>query len=290
MPVQIFNWFNRSYPQNFMLKKPFIGTLIFLASCFIFIIIYKPLNTHESRFFNYTLTMAAYCCALSFPLIVLVKILKKFRYFSKEHEWTIAKEIISILIILAGMGISVYFMAFLFEQPSDRWNLPTFFDSLESAFLVGMIPFLFFTILNYRYLNVIDFVQDNNPAIPSFNPEQPEQMVRIESKLKKEELSFYPDQLIYTEADGNYVVFYLIVENKIRKEIIRNSISNIEQQLLPIPFIIRTHRAFIVNVKSVRARKGNTLGYHLKLAGIESEIPVSRQNTQKFNLLLKQYR
>ena len=103
-------------------------------------------------------------------------------------------------------------------------------------------------------------------------------------------MKFYSGQLIFAESDGNYVIFHLNVDNQIRKKTIRNSIGNIEQQLSSIQYYMRTHRAFIVNVKQVISQKGNTLGYRLKFNGIDTVIPVSRQKTRDFDQLLKQYR
>ena len=148
----------------------------------------------------------------------------------------------------------------------------------------------FFTAINYRYLFVSESVQSYSQPSGSLRPRQPEELVQIGSRLKKEELSFYPSQFVFAESEGNYVVFHLNSDDKIRKVMIRNSITEIEQQLSPVAFIMRTHRAYIVNVKKVRSRNGNSLGYHLKLYGSDVEIPVSRQNTQAFNQLLKQFR
>jgi DNA-binding LytR/AlgR family response regulator len=118
----------------------------------------------------------------------------------------------------------------------------------------------------------------------------PEDKIQIVSKLKKEELSFFPHDFLYAESDGNYVVFHLVVEQKEYTVLIRNSLNEIEQQLSGINYFSRIHRAFIVNVKKVSSKKGNTMGYRLKLYGSEAEIPVSRQNVQSFDLLLKQFR
>jgi DNA-binding LytR/AlgR family response regulator len=85
------------------------------------------------------------------------------------------------------------------------------------------------------------------------------------------------------------VIFYLKRNNLVKKEIIRNSINNIEQQLSGIPYFLRTHRAFIVNLKKVISRQGNTLGYLIELTGTEIKIPVSRNNTATFNRLSAQY-
>lgn len=137
---------------------------------------------------------------------------------------------------------------------------------------------------------VTDIEKNFKPDIDTSSSQQSEKLIEISSQLKKEELSFYPGQLIFAESDGNYVIFHLKMNNQIRKKTIRNSIGNIEQQISAIPFYMRTHRAFIVNVRHVSSQKGNTLGYHLKFNGIDSVIPVSRQKTRDFDNLLKQYR
>jgi DNA-binding LytR/AlgR family response regulator len=72
----------------------------------------------------------------------------------------------------------------------------------------------------------------------------------------------------------------LISGDKVQKKVIRNSITDVEQQLAHIPYLARTHRAFIVNLKKIKSKKGNSLGYRLRLQGTEAEIPVSRNNTR----------
>jgi hypothetical protein len=289
--TRISRFLNNRYPQNFILKNPFIGVIIFLAFCFLFVIIYKPLKTHETQFFNFPVTMAVYCFVSSLSIFGLIKILKSINYFSDKKEWSFIKEIISIILMLFGMGVVIYLLAFLMEPPANRYNLKTFLDSCINAFLVGIIPFGFFTVVNYRHLFVSELTEDircTDNHLPSSGPS--EELIQISSRLKKEELSFYPSQFIYAESDGNYVVFYLSEEDRVKKEVIRNSISDIEQQLSAFPFFARTHRAFIVNLKKIISKKGNTLGYRLKLSDIDSEIPVSRQNTHSFDKLLKQYK
>jgi hypothetical protein len=256
---------------------------------FAFVTVYKPLKIQGARSFSLEFTMAVYSFSMSIPVIGIVKILKRIRYFSNVHEWTFLKEVISIALIMLGMGITLYLTGFIMEIPAHRWNLSTFFSSFMYAFLIGIIPFTFFSLLNFRYLFVTDTVQDFKPGSNPSVTKQPEECVRIESQLKKEELSIYPSQLVYAESDGNYVFFYLIVNDQFRKRIIRNSISNIEHQLSEFPFIMRTHRAFIVNIKQVISKKGSTLGYRLKLNGTNAEIPVSRQNTRKFDQIIKRY-
>lgn len=288
MNSRINKWLNYNYPQNYILRNPFRGTLIIAIFVFGFTSLYKPFNVHATRALSFEATMACYSFLSGIFVYLAVKILKTFKYFSNDKDWTILKEFLSDFIILFVLGMAIYLLGFLIETSGKRWNIFTFLNSLEGAFLIGIIPLSFFTAINYRYLftPIISCNELNTEAGLGNLP--PEDLIQISSQLKKEDLSFYPSEFIYAESDGNYVIFYLNKDNLVKKEIIRNSINNIEQQLSQIPYFLRTHRAFIVNLKKVRSKQGNTLGYIIKLTG-DIKIPVSRTNTNTFNRLFAEY-
>jgi len=284
MTTRFYSWLTQRYPQNYIFRKPYVGSCIFMALCFTFTLIYKPVQQHYAPLVSYAFSILIYSIASAIPIILCAKLLRKIPCFSKEEEWTFLKEIVAVVLTLIALGIGAYFVAFAVEPPAPRWNWSTFFDSCLNAFLIGIIPFGVFTATNFRYLF------GSPMAEAFFNPseaEPNEHLIQIDSTLKKEELSFYPGQFIYALSDGNYVIFFLETDNRIQKKSIRNSISNIEQQLSGIPHFMRTHRAFIVNLEKVRSKKGNSLGYQLKLSGTDTEIPVSRQNTGRFNQLMQ---
>src|ERR1035437_2909824 len=283
-------WLNIKYPQNYIIRNPFQGALIIALIIFGFAILYKPLNTHAARTLSYAATMAFYCFLSGIFIFLSVKILKTVKYLSNSEEWNIFKELLSVFIVLFVLGIAIYLLGFLIEPTAKRWNISTFLNSFKGAFLTGIFPLTFFTAINYRFLfwQSVKYNEENNATTGSENLPH-ENLIQISSQLKKEELNFYPSQFMYAESDGNYVVFYLNKNNLVKKEIIRNSINNIEQQLSEIPYFLRTHRAFIVNLKKVRNKQGNTLGYQIKLSDSEFKIPVSRKNTDIFNKLLAQY-
>jgi LytTr DNA-binding domain len=283
-------WFKIKYPQNFIIKNPFTGTLLIALFVFGFAVLYKPFNAHAAKALNFDATMAVYSFLSGFFIFLCILILKTFRYFSDSSVWNIFKELLSVFIVLVALGIAIYLIGFIIEPAAYRLKISTFLNSLKAASLTGIIPLFFFTASNYRYL-LSESVSQINDEIARQGSEQQsaEDLIQISSQLKKEELSFYPSQFLYAESDGNYVVFYLSVNSQLKKEIIRNSINNIEEQLSGIPYILRIHRAFIVNLKKVRSRQGNTLGYLLKLNESEFKIPVSRKNTKVFNNLLALY-
>lgn len=276
-----------SFPQNFIIRHPLYGAGVIAVFTLVFALLYKPLGAHASRYLGYELTMAAYALISGTTLFVLVHLLVRVEYFSKQAEWTLGKEVLAIIILLFGMGVTIYLAAFIIEEPANRWNLPTFLNSVTSAFLIGILPFLFFTLVNYLRMTSPETTYKQGEVPDAVSPA--EELVQITSQLKKESLSFYPSRLIYAESESNYVNFYLLNDDKIQKKVIRNSITDIEQQMAHIPYLCRTHRAFIVNLKYIRSKKGNSLGYRLRLLGIDAEIPVSRNNTQNFSKLFSQY-
>lgn len=277
----------KRYPQNLILRKPLVGTIILTLIWFAFITLYRPLGVKAARL-NLVLTMAAYSLIQGIFIYTAASLLKRIPFFSKESDWTIIKEALSVILMLLFVGVVIYFAGFIVEPPSQRWNIATFLDSMEKGMLIGVIPLGFFTLINYRYL----FVEETEQEFSRLNLQQStthdEELIRISSQLKKEDLSFYPSQFIYCESNGNYVVFHMLVEGQEIKKMIRNSINNIEQQLSHTLYIMRIHRAFIVNLKMVARKKGNTLGYQLQINNTDAEIPVSRNNTKNFDNRMKQ--
>jgi hypothetical protein len=279
---------DKRFPQNFIVRKPFMGALLLMTFTFAFLALYKPLNVRAARSFSIEFTMAAYCLIMAVTVAGSVKLLKMISYFSREEEWTILKELLSIPVILTVMGITVYFAGFFIESPGpSRLNISTFLNSVAMTCLIGIVPFGFFTLINYRYIFSAGFIEYYNQLNTKPGPDLSDTLIIIASQLKKEELRFYPSQLVYAESDGNYVVFTLEVDGQIQKKMVRNSISNIENQLTVIPYFIRTHRAFLINAKKLQSKKGSTLGYRLLLAGSDKEIPVSRNNVREFDNKVK---
>lgn len=282
-------WLTKEFPQNYIIRKPLSGSLIIALFFFIFVVFYKPLAAHKSMGISYAATMAIYGLIAAAAVFGFIKLIKNTGIFSEKNKWTFLKEVTSILMILLSLGLVIYLAGFLLEPPAERWNLSTFLDSLTRAILVGIIPFTFFTALAYhQWLNQRTLTHRPGPEeVAQAFPE--EEMIQIQSRLKKEKLSFYPSQFLYAESDGNYVNFYLSLKDQIKKKVIRNSIGDIEKQLANIPYIFRTHRAYLVNLKKIRQKKGNASGYRLKLLNTETSVPVSRQKVKAFHTQMERY-
>ncbi|MHC1733843.1 MAG: LytTR family DNA-binding domain-containing protein [Bacteroidales bacterium] len=271
----------RSFPQNFLIRRPYAGALFFFVVTFVFVVIYRPLNAHESGSFGFILTMVAYCAIVAIIELLIAMAISRTNCFSPKGIWTIANELLSVIIILSGIGISAYLAGFVMEPAASRWNFSTFIDSFSRAIMIGIIPAILPSLANIRYAFALDTFRSYE--IKDKTKDDQEVLINIESKAKKEHLNFYPDEFIYAESDGNYVVFHLIRHDNSVDVTIRNSISEIEKQLSAIPSFMRTHRAFIVNLNKITSRRGNSLGYRLTLKDCNDVVPVSRVNVLKFD-------
>ena len=281
--------FKRRYPQSFLIKAPLWGTVVFAIILYFFAVVYQPLSLHGAGSLSFSFTMLLYCLLVSLPVFAAALLVKKSNHFSENSSWTVLKELQSIIILLLTIGVSAYFAGFVMESQESRWNIATFLDSFSRSVLIGVIPVLLPSLLNIRFALTPEIFREYQIAESSRSEQACESPIVIKSRAKKEELTFKADELIYAESDGNYVDFYLIKQDKPLKVTIRNSINEIELQLSVAPQFMRTHRAYIVNLKKVVSNNGNSLGYQLKLEGTNNQIPVSRQNTRKFDEISGQF-
>lgn len=287
MKRDLLSWLTSEFPKNYILKQPAAGAIILFLFSFLFTILYRPLGSHPGRFFGYEITMAVYTLTAALSAFLIIKLMNGFRAFTEEAGWTLMKELAGIALTLISMGLAVYLAGFAMEEPGSRLNIATLLNSVKNVALAGVLPFAFFILANFRqWFSESEIIPGNMPekTLPASDQE-----IKITSQLKKEELRFYPDELVCASSEGNYVSFFLLRNNKIQKHLIRNSISSIEEQLSAVPWMFRTHRAFIVNLKKIRIKKGNSLGYRIKMIGMDEEIPVSRNHTRQFGELFRQF-
>lgn len=279
MDKKEWNFQMRRFPQNYIISNPEKGSVIFFGIIFLFLILYRPVEIHSSTFLSVEVTMLLYSLLSAVTIYLMIVGFKKIsRNMEAGENWNLLKELASIILLMIGLGSVIFLSAFIIEEPGDRWNLSTYFDSLIRTALVGLIPFLFFTVFNLKYLAESSLFR---AKMPDVEPER-EELISIDTPLKKEELKFYPSQLIYAESQGNYLKVVLEKEQQVKEIQVRCSISGFEEQCSSIPFIMRIHRAFIININKIDEARGNSLGYRLKIESINSEIPVSRGYADKF--------
>ncbi|MBI9055932.1 MAG: LytTR family transcriptional regulator [Bacteroidales bacterium] len=271
----------KSFNQNYLIRKTLIGTLALTIFFWTFALLYKPFEFDYNTRFNFALSLFLICLSGSLSFLGFISLLKVVipSYFEKKN-WTLFKEIKIVLLCLVIIGITIYAFGYVVNIKQPPVRLAGILDAIKMAFLIGIIPFAIFTVKNIGnpYITTYDVIGEH--ALSSNS------IIEIQSALK-EKLQISVEDLIYIASCGNYIDFYLLENNTIKQKTIRNSLNDIEKQLVDFPFCIRTHRAFIVNMNFILDKKGNAQGYRLKLKGISDEIPVSRKKITEFDSAFK---
>jgi|GEM_PF-4265703 Response regulator of the LytR/AlgR family len=99
----------------------------------------------------------------------------------------------------------------------------------------------------------------------------------------KESLSVRPENILYIEADGNYVNVCYLLDAEVTSKLLRSPIKQMETMLQDRPHFIRCHRTFIVNAHQVSHVKRSAQGYQLCLRHTQTKISVSRSYVKDFN-------
>ncbi|MGV8091555.1 MAG: LytR/AlgR family response regulator transcription factor [Mangrovibacterium sp.] len=98
--------------------------------------------------------------------------------------------------------------------------------------------------------------------------------------------SLASDQILYMESADNYVIVFYLSKNKLEKQILRNSMKNIEALFSDFP-LKRCHRSFMVNLQKIELMDHGKTNCFIKLSGCEKLIPVSRKFYPEFKSAIR---
>jgi len=94
------------------------------------------------------------------------------------------------------------------------------------------------------------------------------------------------DKLLFIQSCDNYANIVRQKNGNTTEKLLRSSLKNIEEQIT-LPFVVRCHRSFIVNLSLVQAITGNSRNYTLSLKNYHTPIPVSRESEKHVLELLE---
>jgi len=208
-----------------------------------------------------------------------------FKTWHKEQNWTVGKMLLNSFIIVVLIAfLNTLYEFFIFHFPINLFGL-RFSFMLVGVFIVAFIPITLFAIWN-RNLTLsrnLAEAQLLNLSLQASKKEQHGAEKATSSVLlsfadgTKEHLTVEARQLLYCEADGNYVhVAFLKGDGSFCQQMLRTTMKQVEEVVANCSDIVRCHRAFMVNLSHVVALTGNSQGYRLLLDVEDKEVPMSR--------------
>jgi DNA-binding LytR/AlgR family response regulator len=130
-----------------------------------------------------------------------------------------------------------------------------------------------------------DIAEEPDPKTTDLNEDEdlpdrkglnaPDQLILV-AENEKDRLEVSSEDLLYIESADNYSAVVFLSKGNISKQLIRASLKRIESQI-GLPYMIRCHRSYIVNLKQISTIKGNAQGYKIEFkTASASQVPVSR--------------
>ena len=268
-------YLNKEFSKNIYVKQPVLGCLFLIILSVLFTYVYHPHQVTESYYYGYHTTIFIYA-SLIYVFSLLICFI--FKLFFKNKIWKFKYELGFLLCLLFFIGLASYVGGFFIEDTTyTRLRFYTFIDSVSNAMTICFIPTVLPTILAITLAYNKKKIKVNQEV----------SIVNIKSKTGKDHIKFVLEDFVYAESQGNYVEFVFFNSNEIKKKLIRTSISYVEKQLLEYNVILKTHRAFLVNINWVVSKTGNALGYKIQLKNMDKELIVSRSKIKEFDDLLE---
>ena len=93
-----------------------------------------------------------------------------------------------------------------------------------------------------------------------------------------ESVTLQISHLLYIEAVGNYVKVCHLCDGQVHTDMLRATMKQTEETLQDYPMIVRSHRAFLVNLSQVEQIVSHSGSTQLLIKHCHESIPVSRSN------------
>ena len=161
---------------------------------------------------------------------------------------------------------------------------------LQAILLLAFCSFIIGLYWRYkfrsRYLALeLEETRELNSQLHLLQKEQPDVITLTGSTNEKVMLSV--SHLLYIEAVGNYVKVVHWHEGQVRSDMLRATSKQMEEELHAYPMIVRSHRAFIVNLGQVEQIVSKSGSMQLVMKHSHDTIPVSRSNVAAIKEIIK---
>ena len=291
---------NKPYPLEERKQAQLKLAFIFGVVVFIFLFLLKPFGYTQN-----TVGALLECgvsglitfATIAFDFLVIFPL---FPGYFKEEKWTIGREIILTLIIIATIGTANIVMGSIFW--GNTLSIANWLTMIFYTAIIGIVPATISILINQarllkKYRKEVQGINGTLHAINTALVKEPilikeaviEQTtlneanpfyITIEAENEKDNLRIEAKSFLAASSADNYVKVFYLENDQIKNAMLRTTLKKLEENALPFPELFRCHRTAIINMAAVESLTGSAQGYRLQLMGLPEEIPVSRNLNQ----------
>jgi hypothetical protein len=243
---------------------------------FIFLSIYNPFNLSEWAF--YKLEKATFVfIAIAFLGMLIIGLSQ----FGLRHWFQLKTLTIFRFLLLFSFEFSALTTAnyFLFGDLPSHLN-----EIIKEILLIAKQTGLILG-LNYCFslliLSLWHFKKENQKIREKINhsnisnTQKNIQQIHIKDENDKVMISLKPNKIVFFKSEANYITVYYLVNNQIKKSLVRSNLKKMEADILDHRFM-RIHRSYMINTEHILSIHRNKRSYALILTALpKMEIPVS---------------
>lgn len=202
--------------------------------------------------------------------LLFISILPKYLTFNFVKKQAVNQAVIygSMSLIVAIAQSFTFYLIYSDVTALHENSIKVFFI----IFIPQIIVFIYFIFLNDRQ-KLLPGLYSIGPTLKNISVETKETL-HIKGQKSKEKLVFLAEELLFIKSSDNYSEFYLFKDQVVNRKMIRLTLKNTEEQLTNYPYIVRSHKSYIVNLKQDIRIQGNANDTKIFLNNFT--IPVSR--------------
>lgn len=273
------------YPSRYRRECLFKTVSIQFVLIFIFLLLFKPFGVYEPEHkFSYALICGLHAF---FPSLIIYGYFSVLSYAKKKDlsRWTLLQEYAHLAIVFLITGLASFLLrGFIYNNP-DNWSWRYLGEEVRNCYLAGILFYIFLLFAGSYFQSNKESVSVDLPLaeVKKSKPDESDAELFIKTQVQQDNFSFNPAHLLFAKADGNYTELTICTGNGVTTELKRISLKQFEAQLNAYPFLLRCHRAYLVNLLQVKKASGNAQGYVLSLNMTEENVPVSRTQVETFD-------
>ncbi|MBO0948745.1 LytR/AlgR family response regulator transcription factor [Fibrella forsythiae] len=258
-----------------------------------FLLLFQPFGISDWQTSDKILKVLGFGAVTTVVMILFDQGTKLLPHYFAEERWTVGKEIAKILTLILFIAIAnrlyMSWLVGLSMQGGWLW-------AIGITFLLGIFPTVGVVLTNYIIQLRKYEQQASHLALHKQPTEQPVQLDNVVNQItleapqkpvnkqivltaenEKDMIQLYRDDLLAIESSDNYCTVFYQKNGTIAKELIRSSLSRLENQLGTETPFVRCHRSYVVNLDRVNRVSGNAQGYKLHLLNGQLTVPVARK-------------
>ena len=223
--------------------------------------------------------------------IILKYIVKMPRSYEKGAEYIIRRNLWFQLINtpLVALAICLYRQFAMSDKVGS--NLFSLTNFVETLFIIAFCSFAIGLYWRFkfrsRYLAIeLEETRQLNEQLKEMQEKEKQQTLLL-TGTTNESVRLEISHLLYIEAVGNYAKVCHLRNGQMHHDMLRSTMKQMEEALLPYPTIVRCHRAFLVNLGQVEQIISHSGSTQILVNHCHESRPVSRSKMALIKAAIK---